>query len=43
VLTKAFGKGFPVPDSASTLSDRISQKCHHDWIGAFLVPHQDTT
>jgi len=23
-----------------TIADRISQKCHHDWIEAFLVQHQ---
>jgi hypothetical protein len=26
-----------VPEAAVTIPDRISQKCHHDWIEAFLV------
>ena len=25
---------------AVTIADRINQKCHHDWIEAFLVQHQ---
>jgi hypothetical protein len=29
-----------VPDTAVTIADRISQKCHHDWIEAFLVKQQ---
>ena len=36
-LTWAFRKRFQVPDAAVTIADRISQKCHHDWIEAFLV------
>ena len=24
-----------------TIADRISQKCHHDWIEAFLVSHRE--
>ena len=36
-LTRAFRKRFQVPDAAVTIADRISQKCHHDWIEAFLV------
>jgi len=36
-LTRAFRKRFEVPDTAVTIADRISQKCHHDWIEAFLV------
>jgi len=36
-LTRAFRKRFRVPDTAVTIADRISQKCHHDWIEAFLV------
>jgi hypothetical protein len=36
-LTQAFRKRFQVPDTAVTIADRISQKCHHDWIEAFLV------
>ena len=40
-LTRAFRKRFEVPDTAVTIADRISQKCHHDWIEAFLVSHRD--
>jgi hypothetical protein len=29
-LTRAFRKRFQVPDTAATIDDRISQKCHHD-------------
>jgi len=36
-LTRAFRKRFQVPEGAVTISDRINQKCHHDWIEAFLV------
>jgi len=36
-LTRAFRKRFHVPDEAVTIADRINQKCHHDWIEAFLV------
>ena len=39
-LTRAFRKRFQVPDEAVTIADRINQKCHHDWIEAFLVQHQ---
>ena len=39
-LTRAFRKRFQVPDTAVTIADRISQKCHHDWIEAFLVSHR---
>jgi hypothetical protein len=42
-LTRAFRKRFQVPDTAVTIADRISQKCHHDWIEAFLVSQQSTT
>jgi hypothetical protein len=28
-LTRAFRKRFPVPDTAVTIADRISQKCRH--------------
>ena len=28
-------------DIAVTIADRISQKCHHDWIEAFLVSHRE--
>jgi hypothetical protein len=38
-LTRAFRKRFQVPDAAVTIAGRISQKCHHDWIEAFLVSH----
>ena len=36
-LTRAFRKRFQVPDEAVTIADRINQKCHQDWIEAFLV------
>ena len=39
-LTRAFRKRFQVPDEAVTIADRIIQKCHHDWIEAFLVSHR---
>jgi hypothetical protein len=39
-LTRAFRKRFQVPEEAATIADRINQKCHHDWIEAFLVQHQ---
>ena len=42
-LTRAFRKRFQVPDTAVTIADRICQKCHHDWIEAFLVQQQLTT
>ena len=38
-LTRAFRKRFQVPEEAVTIADRINQKCHHDWIEAFLVSH----
>ena len=38
-LTRAFRKRFQVPEEAATIADRIIQKCHHDWIEAFLVQH----
>jgi hypothetical protein len=28
-----------LPDTAATITDRISQRSHHDWIEAFLVSH----
>ena len=40
-LTRAFRKRFEVPDTAVTIADRISQKCHYDWIEAFLVSHRE--
>jgi hypothetical protein len=40
-LTRAFRKRFEVPDTAVTIADRISQKCHHDWTRAFLVSHRE--
>jgi len=39
-LTRAFRKRFEVPEEAVTIADRINQKCHHDWIEAFLVQQQ---
>jgi hypothetical protein len=36
-LTQAYRKRFQVPEEAVTIADRINQKCHHDWIEAFLV------
>jgi DNA recombination protein Rad52 len=38
-LSRAFRKRFQVPEEAVTIADRINQKCHHDWIEAFLVSH----
>ncbi len=38
-LTRAFRRRFQVPAEAVTIADRINQKCHHDWIEAFLVSH----
>jgi hypothetical protein len=32
-----------VPEAAATIADRITQKCHHDWIEAFLVQHRGST
>jgi hypothetical protein len=40
-LTRAFRKWFQVPEEAVTIADRIIQKCHHDWIEAFLVSHRE--
>jgi hypothetical protein len=40
-LTRAFRKRFQVPETAATIADRINQKCHHDWIEAFLVSHRE--
>jgi hypothetical protein len=39
-LTRAFRKRFQVPEEVVTIADRINQKCHHDWIEAFLVQQQ---
>jgi len=39
-FTKAFRKRFQVPEAASSIADRITQKQHHNWIEAFLVQHQ---
>ena len=38
-FSKAFRKRFQLPVEAVTIADRINQKCHHDWIEAFLVQH----
>ncbi len=40
-LTRAFRKRFQVPEEAVTIADRINQKCHHNWIEAFLVSHRE--
>ena len=40
-LTRAFRRRFQVPETAVTIADRINQKCHHDWIEAFLVSHRE--
>ncbi len=40
-LTRAFRKRFQVPEDAATIADRITYKCHHDWIEAFLVSHRE--
>jgi DNA recombination protein Rad52 len=39
-LSRSFRKRFQVPEEAVTIADRINQKCHHDWIEAFLVSHR---
>ena len=39
-FTKAFRKRFQVPAEATSISDRILHKRHHDWIKAFLTQHQ---
>ena len=39
-FTKAFRKRFQVPADAPSTADRICQRRHHDWIGAFLVSHR---
>jgi len=39
-LTQAFRKRFQVPEEAVTIADRINQRCHHDWIEAYLVQQQ---
>jgi hypothetical protein len=41
LLESLFRKRFEVPEAAVTIADRISQKCHHDWIEAFLVSHRE--
>ena len=40
-LTQGFRKRFSIPEEAATIADRIAQKCHHDWIEAFLVSHRE--
>ena len=40
-LTRAFRKRFQVLEAAATIADRINQKCHDDWIEAFLVSHRE--
>jgi DNA recombination protein Rad52 len=40
-LTQGFRKRFSIPEEAATIADRIVQKCHHDWIEAFLVSHRE--
>jgi len=39
-FTAGFRRRFQVPADATTIADRITQQCHHDWIEAFLVRHQ---
>jgi DNA recombination protein Rad52 len=39
-LTRAFRNRFQVPKEAVTIADRINQRCHHDWIEAYLVQQQ---
>lgn len=39
-LTQGFRKRFSIPMETATISDRIVQKRHHDWIEAFLVQQQ---
>ncbi len=40
-FTKAFRKRFQVPSDAPSISDRICQRRHRDWIEAFLVSHRE--
>jgi hypothetical protein len=40
-LSLAFRKRFQGSDTVVTITDRISQKCHHDWTRAFLVSHRE--
>ncbi|WP_255016670.1 RAD52 family DNA repair protein [Cyanobium sp. BA20m-p-22] len=40
-LTQGFRKRFSIPEEAAPIADRINQKCHHDWIEAFLVSHRE--
>ena len=42
-LTQGFRKRFSIPEEAATIADRIIQKCHHDWIEAFLVSHREVS
>ena len=42
-LTQGFRKRFSIPEEAATIADRIVQKCHHDWIEAFLVSHREVS
>jgi hypothetical protein len=32
---------FSIPEEVATIADRNNQKCHHDWIEAFLVSHRE--
>jgi len=40
ILTRGFRKRFQVPDTAVTITDRISQQCQHDQTRKFLVSHR---
>ncbi len=39
-FTKAFRKRFQIPEDAPTIAGAITQRCHHEWIEAWLVSHQ---
>jgi hypothetical protein len=39
VFSKAFRKRFQVPADAPSITDRICQWQHYDWIETFLVQH----
>jgi hypothetical protein len=34
-------KRLSITEEVSTIADRNNQKCHHDWIEAFLVSHRE--
>lgn len=40
-LTQGLRKRFSIPEDATTIADRIVQKCHHDWIEAFMESQRE--